>query len=649
MTVGPVGHYQHVPAAITRHPVRRSASFGAAALVLALVASACSSEPPSQVRSLADRFAEALSTQNVAAAAEITSDPAAATTALDGIYAGLGGVGSASGVTATPRFTVSRTDEEQQTFTLSASWSFTPTDDDTPESAASTTDTPESTASTTAAATSTSAAPTATERVWTYTTEGSVADRGAGLQVTWNPGTVVAGLTPDTTVRYTTLAADRVPRVLDASGAPLMSQQVVTLVNLDASANAGAVAALVSPFAPTVTAESLGESLATAGGSPVTAVTLRDEDIAPIESLLAAIPGVTLSKQTRLLTDNRALTSPALNDVAAVWQEQQDATAGWAVQLVGPDGAPTQRLTGEDATTGDDIRVSLDTLQQLKAENALTALPNAAAIVALRPSTGDVVAVAQNAAADAQGPVALTGLYPPGSTFKTVTTSAALQAGEVTPETVVPCPGSANIEGRTIPNDDNFDLGSVPLTTAFARSCNTTMGQLAVGLPDTALRDAAAQFGLGVDYVTPGLTTVTGSVPPATTPAERVESAIGQGTVTASPFGMALVAASIADGSTPAPVMIVGRPGTPDSTPEPAPAQVTDEIRAMMRETVQNGTASELRDLDGLLGKTGTAEVAGGPAHGWFVGIRGDLAFAVFVAGGDSSAPALAAAGRYLR
>ncbi|MGN7132915.1 penicillin-binding transpeptidase domain-containing protein [Rhodococcoides corynebacterioides] len=631
-----------MPAAITRHPVRRSASFGAALLALALVASACSGEPPSQVRSLADRFAEALSTQNVAAAAEITSDPAAATTALDGIYAGLGGVGSASGVTATPRFTVSRTDEDQQTFTLSASWSFTPADADPPESEASS-------SAAAPATTTTTAAPTASERVWTYTTEGSVADRGAGLQVTWNPGTVVAGLTPDTTVRYTTLAADRVPRVLDASGAPLMSQRVVTLVNLDASANAGAVAALVSPFAPTVTAESLGDSLATAGGSPVTAVTLRDEDIAPIESLLAAIPGVTLSKQTRLLTDNRALASPALNDVAAVWQEQQDATAGWAVQLVGPDGAPTQRLTGEDATTGDDIRVSLDTLQQLKAENALTALPNAAAIVALRPSTGDVVAVAQNAAADAQGPLALTGLYPPGSTFKTVTTSAALQAGEVTPDTVVPCPGSANIEGRTIPNDDNFDLGSVPLTTAFARSCNTTMGQLAVGLPDTALRDAAAQFGLGVDYVTPGLTTVTGSVPPATTPAERVESAIGQGAVTASPFGMALVAASIADGSTPSPVMIVGRPGVADSTPQSAPAQVTEEIRAMMRETVQNGTASELRDLDGLLGKTGTAEVAGGPAHGWFVGIRGDLAFAVFVAGGDSSAPALAAAGRYLR
>ncbi|PRC51714.1 penicillin-binding protein, partial [Mycobacterium sp. ITM-2017-0098] len=87
---------------------------------------------------------------------------------------------------------------------------------------------------------------------------------------------------------------------------------------------------------------------------------------------------------------------------------------------------------------------------------------------------------AQNAPADAQGPIALTGLYPPGSTFKTVTVSAALQAGQVTPDSRRCCPGTENIEGRQIPNDDNFELGDVPLHTAFARSCNTTMGRLAV-------------------------------------------------------------------------------------------------------------------------------------------------------------------------
>ncbi len=112
----------------------------------------------------------------------------------------------------------------------------------------------------------------------------------------------------------------------------------------------------------------------------------------------------------------------------------------------------------------------------------------------------------------------MTGLYPPGSTFKTVTVSAALQAGQVTPDSIVGCPGTENIEGRQIPNDDNFALGDVPLHTAFARSCNTTMGRLAVNLPPDGLTEAAAQLGLGIDYVAPGMTTVTGSVPIADTP-----------------------------------------------------------------------------------------------------------------------------------
>lgn len=69
-----------------------------------------------------------------------------------------------------------------------------------------------------------------------------------------------------------------------------------------------------------------------------------------------------------------------------------------------------------------------------------------------------------------------------------------------------------------------------------------------------------------------------------------------------------------------------------------------------MRETVTGGTASVLRDIPELVGKTGTAEYGDGTgAHGWFVGSQGDLAFAVFVAGAGSSAPAVDVAGRLLR
>ncbi len=112
---------------------------------------------------------------------------------------------------------------------------------------------------------------------------------------------------------------------------------------------------------------------------------------------------------------------------------------------------------------------------------------------------------------------------------------------------------------------------------------------------------------------------------------------------------MALVAASIANGTTPAPMLVKGQPGVADQTVAPAPAEVTEQLRVMMRETVTGGTATSLQDIPGLLGKTGTAETEGGPAHGWFVGIKGDLAFAVFIAGADSSSPAVQVAGTFLR
>jgi cell division protein FtsI/penicillin-binding protein 2 len=342
------------------------------------------------------------------------------------------------------------------------------------------------------------------------------------------------------------------------------------------------------------------------------------------------------------------LTSPTLSGLSDLWQQRTDDATGWAVDA--QTAAGVQRVGGQDPKPVADIDTTLDIGMSRAAEDALAPIPTPAAMVVIQPSTGGVLAVGQNPAADAQGPIALTGLYPPGSTFKTVTVSAALQAGQVTPDSVVACPGTENIEGREIPNDDNFDLGEVPLHTAFARSCNTTMGRLAVNLPPDGLTKAAAQLGLGIDYTAPGMTTVTGKVPVADTSALRVEEGIGQGQVTASPFGMALVAAALAHGSVPSPTLIVGQPGKPDRAPDPLPASVDDQVKSMMRETITGGTATQLQGIPGMLGKTGTAEyIDNTHAHGWFVGIDGDLALAVFVSDAGSSGPAVDAAGRFLR
>jgi cell division protein FtsI/penicillin-binding protein 2 len=566
----------------------------------ALALTGCSSGPD-QPDTVTAQFADALNRDDIAAAAALTDDPTKASDSLKGLYDGLG---------KAVKFDVRSADKNS--FTLAATWKLGPDG----------------------------------KNEWTYTTTGTANDTGNGWKVTWDPAVVAPGLATGP-LTYAPVYPDPA-RILDASGGELMTQQVVTLVNLSPGADTTAVAGLIGPLSPDTTAQSLQSDLAAAQGKSVTAIALRANDIAPIQTALAAIPSVTLAPQTRLLTNDKALVSPTLSGLADLWQKSADAAAGWAVRAQTSDG--TQRIAGQDPQPTPDIPTTLDIDLQRAAENALTPITQPATIVALQPSTGNVLAVAQNAAADGQGPIALTGLYPPGSTFKTVTVSAALQAGTVTPDTVLPCPGVADIEGRKIPNDDNFDLGQVPLHTAFARSCNTTMAGLAVKLPADALTKAAAQLGLGVDYVTPGLTTVTGKVPPADTPAQRVEAGIGQGQVTASPFGMALVAASLAHGTVPSPAIVKGQPGVADKKQEALPPTIADQVESMMRETITAGTATSLRDIPGLLGKTGTAEyIDDKHAHGWFVGIDGDLAFAAFISDAGSSEPAVEAAGRMLR
>ncbi|WP_308124140.1 penicillin-binding transpeptidase domain-containing protein [Mycolicibacterium xanthum] len=575
-----------------------------AVLACALVLSGCSAAEDRLIDTV-HAFADALSRGDTAAAAALTSDPPAAKETLDGLFAGLG---------TDVQFDVDTVEPKGGTaaFTLDAHWTFGPQG----------------------------------RNEWTYETYG-VATDGGEWSIIWSPVTVAPGL-DEGPLSYSTLLPRPAARVLDRTGAELLTQHVVTLVDIGPGVDVNAVAALVNPVEPTITSDSLTAALAAVDDEPVTAVTLREDDITPIEERLAALPEVTLRPQLRLLATDRALTSPTLSGLADLWQQHTDAAAGWAVSAqteLGP-----KQVGGRDPEPVDDITATLDVAMLGAAEDALAPLATPAALVVIQPSTGDLLAVAQNDPADAQGPIALTGLYPPGSTFKTVTVSAALQTGAVTGDSMVNCPGTENIDGRQIPNDDGFDLGEVPLHTAFARSCNTTMGRLAVDLPPDGLTDAAAQLGLGVDYVAPGMTTVTGSVPLADTPALRVEEGIGQGRVTASPFGMALVAAALAHGSAPAPAIVAGRPGVADRAPEPPPAGVAEAIRSMMRETVTDGTAAQLRDIPDLLGKTGTAEfIDDQHAHGWFVGIDGDRAIAVFVSDAGSSVPAVETAGRFLR
>ncbi|AQA01131.1 penicillin-binding protein [Mycobacterium sp. MS1601] len=572
----------------------------------------CSTGPDPEERFTS--FANALQRKDAHAAAAETTDPAAAEPVIEAMFAGMG---EAASVSASPVPVDGRDNE----FSVDYRWSFGP------------------------------------NREFSYNTDAEATQSGDDWRIAWSPTLLHQDLQPGLTFQYSQDSELQTP-VLDRTGQPLLTWQTVGVITLERAQlpTAAALAPLLAPFEPGVTSESISALFNGNTDDRVTVMKLREPDLALVAPALGALPGVTVRQQGELLTADRALSSPALAGLDDYWLDRVTANSGWSVSLVDGSGAPVQRLESTPPKPAEPIRTTLDLRLQLLAQRAVARDPRPAILVALSTGTGGILAAAQNVPADSQGPLAFSGLYPPGSTFKTITSAAALNASLVTPETPVACPGVLTIDNRTIPNDDNFDLGVVPFATAFARSCNTTMGQLADQLPNDALTKMARSFGIGVDYVIPGITTVTGNVPVADTAAQRVENGIGQGTVTVSPFGLAVAEASLAHGATVVPTLIEGETTQVDTPSVPLPPNVTAALRAMMRQTVTEGTATQLQDIPELGGKTGTAEFGdpvqfGGvsPSHGWFAGISGDIAFATLVVGGDSSAPALTVTGDFLR
>ncbi|WP_326569411.1 penicillin-binding transpeptidase domain-containing protein [Amycolatopsis rhabdoformis] len=492
-------------------------------------------------------------------------------------------------------------------------------------------------------------------RTWTYTSDAQLRSTEDGWQVHWQPTVVHPQLAPQQSIAIEADPAEPAP-VLDRDGFPLLRPQTVIGVVVDPAktGNTGAVASKLGSalhrFEPTVTGRSVLDGIkATKPGSAYPVLSLRDTDYEQVKPTIYDLPGVRFTSQERLLPDNRDTGRQILPVLRTMVEQQAAGGAGWRIVSLDVTGSEASELYAVAPKAPPAVTSTLSTHLQTAAEQALAPVKTAAALVALQPSTGQLLAVAQNEPADEQGPLALTGRFPPGSTFKIVTATAALGAGRVKVDSPVACPGTTTFEGRLVPNEGRFDLGTVPLAKAFAQSCNTTFAQLSAGLSPTALTDAARSLGIGADFVIPGLTTVTGSVPPAGSVVQRAENGFGQGTVVTSPFGMALAAAAVQSGKVPTPSLVRGQPGKVTGLgPAPRP-EVLDAVRSMMRDVVTTGTATGLRDLPDVRGKTGTAQFGDGThSHGWFVGYQGDLAFAVLLTDAGSSKPAVEAAHRFL-
>jgi len=288
------------------------------------------------------------------------------------------------------------------------------------------------------------------------------------------------------------------------------------------------------------------------------------------------------------------------------------------------------------------VQLTLDPHTQQAAEAALAGVQGNAALVAVDTATGGLRAVVSkpNGGFDR----ALAGTYPPGSTFKVITSAALLAAGR-SGTTPAPCPPTITVDGVTFHNFEGEASGSLDLAQAFQISCNNAFIGLGDQLPSTALTQAADAFGFNSKWSLP-IESFAGSYPPPKDRAELAASAIGQGRVLASPAQMASVAAAVASGTWHAPTLTEQPAAAGPKVPPLSPA-VAATLRSFMASVVTgNGTAAGAGLPPGTFGKTGTAEHGNGnppKTHAWFIGYRGNIAFALIVedggVGGRVAAP----------
>ncbi|MEZ0364625.1 penicillin-binding transpeptidase domain-containing protein [Mycobacterium sp. pUA109] len=568
-------------------------------LVTVAAAAACTPRPDGPAPA-AEQFFAALATGDTATAAQLSDDPGAAREALNAAWAGL----QANRLDA--QVLGAKYSEDTGSVDYRYTWQL-------PKN-----------------------------RTWTYDGQLKMVRNEGRWQVRWS----TTGLHPRLGERQTfALRADppRRASVNEVGGTDVLVPGYLYHYQLDATRagrtlmhTARAVVEVLHPFDDAFNDPQRLAEEASSSTQPVDLITLRTDDNNRVAPAIGQLPGVVVTPQEAMLATDDHFAPTVVNQVKEQVAAELDGEAGWRVVSVNQNGVDVAVLHEVAPSPAPSITISLDRAVQNAAQHAVDTRGGKAMMVVLRPSTGEILAVAQNAGADVDGPLATTGLFPPGSTFKMVTAGAAMERDMATPNTLLGCPGEIDIGQRTIPNYGGFDLGVVPMARAFASSCNTTFAELASRMPPRALSLAAAQYGLGLDYQVDGITTVTGSAPPTVDLAERTEDGFGQGKVLASPFGVALMAATVAAGKTPVPQLIEGRPTALTGEATPISDKILDGLRPMMRLVVTNGTAKDIADCGEVYGKTGEAEFDGG-SHSWFAGYRGDMAFAALIVGGGSS------------
>ena len=530
---------------------------------------------------------------------------------------------------------------------------------------------------------------------WTYDTTVALAREDGGWRPTWSPALLEPGLDGGNRLAQHRLYPAR-GELLGEDGEPLVKKRSVVRIGLDKAhlaadrqdSSARRLAQLVD-----IDAKAYAKLVARAGAQAfVPAIVFRATDRdRPANKEVFAIPGALPIQDDAMLAPSRDFAAaligrvgPATADVVKAsggavtdgdevglgglqkrYDGQLRGKPGVVVQLVpgasssaspspsgnpsdATGGSPSPAPSGEPAAStafevkavaGKPLETTLNLGLQQLAEKTLGATSTGASLVAVRPSTGEIVAAANNEASDGL-PVATSGQVQPGSTFKVISALALLRAG-LTPGSRVDCPREIEVGGRTYENYDDYPsahLGRIDLRTAFAQSCNTAFIGQRGRLGSSDLRSAAGSLGVGTDYDV-GFPAYFGSVPTGGSSNARAEAIFGQGKDQVSPLAMALVAASVEAGHTVLPTLLTGQ--DPTSKAKPLTKAEAASLEQLMRGVVTEGSGRRLEGLDGpdVIAKTGTAEYGGKTppkTHAWMIAAQGDLAVAVYVQDGKS-------------
>ncbi|MFF4834630.1 penicillin-binding transpeptidase domain-containing protein [Streptomyces sp. NPDC001315] len=347
---------------------------------------------------------------------------------------------------------------------------------------------------------------------------------------------------------------------------------------------------------------------------------------------------------------------PSLGTVLDGLREKYGKTAGGkaGIELQVVRGKAAKAKKASDKTllelskgTPGTVKTTLSPIYQAAAEQQV-AKQAKASVVVMRPSTGEILAVANT---NHGFNTALQGSLAPGSTMKVITSSLLIDKGLASADKTHPCPKTFTYGGWKFHNDDDFEIKGGTFKASFARSCNTAFISQSGELENDDLTKQAQQvFGLSMNNWAIGVPSFDGAVP-VQSAAQKAASLIGQGGVRMNPLNMASVASTVKSGVFHQPYLVSRSVDnrTLATASRTMSGSTLSQLRELMQYTAAYGTAAEA--MSGLGpdygAKTGSAEVDGqDKPNGWFTAYRGDLAAAGVVQagghGGDTAGPIVA-------